>query len=56
MKNPFVDEIKLIDLLIKNGVSNSSRLERTPLEMRKPGYKKVSSGGMGCYNKDEIKS
>jgi hypothetical protein len=27
-----------------------------PIEERKPGYKREKDGGIGCYNKEEIKS
>ncbi|KAL4469803.1 hypothetical protein ABPG72_022123 [Tetrahymena utriculariae] len=54
IKNDFSDQIKIVQLLINNQVPNS--VKRIPIEDRKLGYKKVSEGGIGCYNKEEIKS
>lgn len=33
-----------------------TNVKRVTLEERKPGYKRMKEGGMGCFNKEEIKS
>lgn len=40
--------------LIKGGKFNN--LNQKSLEQRKPGYRRIKEGGIGCFNREEIKS
>lgn len=52
-RDAFADQIKKVELLKKGHIK---MLQKTTLEQRKLGYQRVKEGGIGCFNREEIKN